>query len=112
MKPNRSEKEARLRKKAEQLIQDYLAWEDSHLQPNLTQIEDVILELRKELGQEMAHMLLEDQEERTPAPGRSAALRAESLDRSPKTALSPGLRNRSRGRCCRLDLEPGGRLLL
>jgi hypothetical protein len=71
MKHNRSEKEARLRKKAEKIIQDYLAWEESHPQPNLTQIEDVILQLRKELGQEMARMLLEEQEARTPAPGPS-----------------------------------------
>ncbi len=69
MKKSTEEKRARLRAKADKIIDDYLAWEASHPQPDLKQIEDIALKLRKELGQEMAQMAVEEQSERTPAPG-------------------------------------------
>jgi hypothetical protein len=69
MKLRREEKQARLETKAKQVIKDYLDWEDQHPKPNLTEMEDVILKLRKELGKEMAQMLLEEQEARKPVPG-------------------------------------------
>jgi hypothetical protein len=69
MKLSRDEKRVRLEMKARQVIEDYLDWEDQHPKPNLTEMEDVILKLRKELGREMAQMILEAQEERKPVPG-------------------------------------------
>jgi hypothetical protein len=69
MKRSRQEKKDRLGAKADQLIERYLAWEEDHPQPNLTEIEDLILQLRKELGQEMAQLLLEEQAARAPVPG-------------------------------------------
>jgi DNA repair exonuclease SbcCD ATPase subunit len=69
MKRTREEKKARLQAKAEQVIEEYLKWEESNPKPNLTQIEDIILKLRKELGQEMAEMMLEEQGAKTPVPG-------------------------------------------
>jgi uncharacterized protein with PIN domain len=39
----------------------------------LKQIEDIALKLRKELGQAMAQMAVEEQAERTPAPGPQCA---------------------------------------
>jgi len=69
MKLSREEKRVRLEVKARQVIDEYLDWEEKHPKPKLTEIEDVILELRKELGREMAQMLLEEQEERKPVPG-------------------------------------------
>lgn len=69
MKLSREEKKARLEVRAERVIDEYLEWEAAHPQPNLTEMEDIILKLRKELGKEMAQMLLEQQEERQPVPG-------------------------------------------
>jgi hypothetical protein len=69
MEGNRAQKRARLLAKAEQLIEEYLVWEESHPRPDLTQIEDIALKLRKELGKEIAQMALEDQVARTPVPG-------------------------------------------
>ena len=69
MKRSRAEKRTRLLAKAEKLIDEYLAWEESHPRPDLTQIEDIALKLRKELGKEIAQMALEDQAVRTPVPG-------------------------------------------
>ena len=69
MKKSKEEKRVRLRAKADKIIDEYLAWEEHHPQPDLKQIEDMALKLRKELGQEMAQMAVEEQRERTPAPG-------------------------------------------
>jgi hypothetical protein len=73
MKKSDEEKRARLRAKADKVIDEYLAWEASHPQPDLKQIEDIALKLRKELGQEIAQMALEEQYKRTPAPGPKCA---------------------------------------
>ena len=69
MKKSIEEKRARLRAKADEVIDEYIAWEASHPQPDLKQIEDIALKLRKELGQEIAQMAVEEQRVRTPAPG-------------------------------------------
>lgn len=69
MKQSREEKKVRLQAKAEQVIEELLEWEESNPKPNLTEIEEIILKLRKELGKEMAQMVLEEQEARAPAPG-------------------------------------------
>jgi len=69
MKLSREEKKERLEAKAEKVIDEYLEWEERHPKPNLTEMEDIILKLRKELGKEMAQMLLEEQEGRTVVPG-------------------------------------------
>lgn len=69
MKLSREEKRVRLEAKAGKVIDAYLDWEDQHPKPNLTEMEDVILKLRKELGKEMAQMILEEQAERKPVPG-------------------------------------------
>ncbi len=69
MKKSIEEKRARLRAKAEEVIDEYLAWETNHLRPDLKQIEEIALRLRKEIGQEIAQMAVEEQEERRPVPG-------------------------------------------
>jgi hypothetical protein len=79
MKMSREEKQARLETKARQVIENYLDWEDQHPKPNLTEVEDVILKLRKELGKEMAQMILEEQEERKPVPGPKCAKCGEEM---------------------------------
>ena len=49
MKRSKAEKRARLLAKMEEVVDEYLALEEGHPQPDLTQIEDIALELRKEL---------------------------------------------------------------
>jgi DNA-directed RNA polymerase subunit RPC12/RpoP len=69
MKESKEEKRARLLAKAAQAIDEYLEWEEKNPEPDLTQIEDIALELRKEFGQEIAQVAVENQSTRTPAPG-------------------------------------------
>ena len=73
MHRRQEEKRERLLAKAEKLIDEYLAWEESHPRPDLTEIEDIALKLRKELGKEIAQMALEAQAERRPVPGPKCA---------------------------------------
>lgn len=69
MKRTRQQKKSDLMSKAEQLIDQLLDWDLQTERPDLTQIEDIVLKLRKELGQEMAETLLAGQAERNPVPG-------------------------------------------
>jgi hypothetical protein len=46
-----------------------LDWNDETPRPNLTQIEEVVLKLRKRLGEKMACVVIESQETRRGAPG-------------------------------------------
>ena len=73
MKESKEEKRARLQAKAAQAIDEYLEWEEKNPQPDLTQIEDIALKLRKEFGQEIAQVAIENQASRTPAPGPKCA---------------------------------------
>jgi len=50
MKRQRSEVKAELMQKAELLIDQLLDWEEQSAKPDLTQMEDVVLNLRKQLG--------------------------------------------------------------
>ena len=67
MKLTRAQKEAKLRKAADEVIEKLLAWDDENKAPNLTQIEDEILELRRQMGQEMLAVVLRGQETGQPA---------------------------------------------
>lgn len=73
MKKSQEEKRARLRAKADKVIEAYLEWEVRHPQPDLREIEDISIRLRKELGQEMAQIAVEGQGERKPVPGPQCA---------------------------------------
>ena len=72
-KESKEEKRARLLAKATQAIDEYLAWEEQHAAPDLTQIEDIALKLRKDFGQEIAQVAIENQASRTPVPGPKCA---------------------------------------
>ena len=69
MKRSKEEKRARLMAKAEEVIEEYLEWEEEHERPDMTDIEEISMRLRKSIGQEIAQMTVEDQEERVPVPG-------------------------------------------
>jgi hypothetical protein len=66
MKLTRAEKKARLEAAAAGLIEELLEWDEKNEKPNLTQIEDAVLELRQRFGQEMALTLVEGQAARQP----------------------------------------------
>ena len=73
MTENKEEKRVWMLAKASQIIDEYLAWEEKNPRPDLMQIEDIALKLRKEFGQEIAQLAIENQEARTPAPGPRCA---------------------------------------
>ena len=68
MKRSRSQKKAKLMAKAEELFEQLLNWDENTPRPTLTQIEDIILRMRKEMGEEMAEVVLEGQEQKAPVP--------------------------------------------
>ena len=73
MKESTEEKRNRLLERAASIIDEYLEWEAEHPRPDLMQIEEVALKLRKELGQEIAQVAIENQASRTPVPGPKCA---------------------------------------
>jgi uncharacterized protein with PIN domain len=66
---SRQEKKAELMQAAEGLIDELLDWDEQAEAPTLTEIENVILKLRQQMGQQMAEEVLRGQEARTPVPG-------------------------------------------
>ena len=68
MRRSKEEKREELLAKAEEVIDEYLAWEDSHPRPDLSEIEEIALVLRKVLGREIAQMAVEEQEKRQVVP--------------------------------------------
>lgn len=69
MERERREKQAAMMTVAKELIDELLDWDEQAEAPSLTQIEEVILKLRKQFGQELAQVVLEGQEARKPVPG-------------------------------------------
>lgn len=67
MKLTRAQKEAKLRKAADEIIEALLAWDEENRAPNLTQIEDEILTLRRQMGKEMLSVVVAGQEASQPA---------------------------------------------
>jgi len=65
----REQEKTRLVQYAEHLIDEALDWQDETERPNLTQIENKILELRRRFGQELAREVIEAQEAKQPVPG-------------------------------------------
>ena len=72
MKRKRSEVKAELMQKAELLIDQMLDWEEQTARPDLTQMEDVVLNLRKQLGEQLTLALVDQQEAKQPAAVRCA----------------------------------------
>jgi hypothetical protein len=59
--------------KAEAVYDELLDWEEKTEKPNLTQIEEVVLELQKRLSEEMAKDIVYAQEAKQPVPGPQCA---------------------------------------
>lgn len=67
MKSSRAQKKAELLAEAEALIESLLDWDERTNKPNLRQIEDEVLALRRQFGQRLAQAVIEDQEAKQPA---------------------------------------------
>jgi hypothetical protein len=67
MKRSREQKKAELLAEAKTLIESLLDWAEQTSKPNLRQIEDEVLELRRRFGQRLATSVIEDQEAKQPA---------------------------------------------
>ena len=59
----------RLQAKAEEVIEAYMDWEEENPRPDLLQIEEVVLRLRKEFGRELTQVAVEAHPMCTPVPG-------------------------------------------
>lgn len=66
MKLNRAQKRAEMEKAAAEMIEVLLDWEEENRAPNLREIEDELLLLRKRFGQVLAAQVLENQEASQP----------------------------------------------
>jgi uncharacterized protein with PIN domain len=69
MKASREEKKARLMVQLEKAAEELLDWEEQNPRPTLTQLEDIVLMLRKQIGEEMAEEVIERMEAKAMAPG-------------------------------------------
>jgi hypothetical protein len=69
MRSSREGRKAGLMKKLESAVEELLDWEEETDRPNLTQIEDKVLKLRKQVSEEMAMELIRAQEAKQPVPG-------------------------------------------
>ncbi len=79
MKQTREQKEKKLRKAADEMIEGLLAWDEENRRANLTQIEDKILELRQRVGEEMMRVVVGSQEEGQPGESPKCAQCGEEM---------------------------------
>ncbi len=66
MKRTREQKREELLKAAQGMIEELLDWEERTERPNLTQIENCVVQLRQQLGQRMAELVIADQDAAQP----------------------------------------------
>jgi uncharacterized protein with PIN domain len=67
MKKSREQIKAAFMVEAEELFDELMEWDEQTREPDLTQIEEKILELRKRFGEQLAQQVILRQEERQPA---------------------------------------------
>ena len=67
MKKSREQLKAAFMVEAEELFDELMDWNDQTQAPDLTQIEEKVLELRKRFGEQMAQQVILRQEARQPA---------------------------------------------
>ena len=69
MSRTRAELRAKLLAEAERAIDDLLDWTDQTPRPNLTQIENAVLKMRRQLSERAAQAVIETQAAQRPVPG-------------------------------------------
>jgi uncharacterized protein with PIN domain len=69
MKRTRAELKAALMRQAEAAIEQLLDFDEQTVEPTLTQIEDAVLKLRKQISEQAALALIERQPNTHPVPG-------------------------------------------
>jgi uncharacterized protein with PIN domain len=67
MKKSRGQLKAEFITEVEERFDELMEWEEQTEKPNLTQIEEIILVLRKRFGERMAQHMIKRQEDRQPA---------------------------------------------
>ena len=67
MKKRREKLRAEFLVEAEELFDELMAWDDETQEPDLTQIEEIVLKLRGRFGERLAETLPDQQEKRQPA---------------------------------------------
>jgi hypothetical protein len=67
MKKNQDQLKAEFLAQAAALFDELMAWDEATPRPNLTQIEDIVLHLRQQLGEQLTQAVLAQQESRQPA---------------------------------------------
>lgn len=66
MKKSREQLKAAFMTKTEELFDELMDWDEQIQEPDLTQIEEKVLELRKRFGEQIAQQVILNQEERQP----------------------------------------------
>jgi len=69
MSPTRAELRAKLLAEAEQAIDELLDWTDQTPRPNLTQIENAVLKMRRQLSEQAAQAVIAAQDAQHLVPG-------------------------------------------
>ena len=79
MKKSREKLKLEFMVEAEALFDELMSWDERTPEPDLTQIEEVVLELRQRFGEQMAQAVLARQESRQPAEKVTCAQCEEEL---------------------------------
>ena len=66
MRKNKEKLKAEILAEAEALFDELMAWDEDTPKPNMTQIEDVVLQLRERFGERLTQAVLARQESRQP----------------------------------------------
>jgi len=67
MKKSREALKAEFVEEAETLFDELMTWDEENAEPDLTQIEEIVLKLRKRFGEQIAQAVIKRQEKRQPA---------------------------------------------
>jgi uncharacterized protein with PIN domain len=67
MKKNREKLKAEFLAEAEALFDQLMVWEERTTKPDMTQIEEIVLQLRQRIGEQMTQAVIARQESRQPA---------------------------------------------
>lgn len=116
MKQTRAQKETKLRKAADEMIEAFLAWDEENSAPNLTEIEEVILALRQGIGQALLGVALAGQDlsqpvESPPCPECGAKMRNKGQKRRAVESRVGGVeleRSHYYCACCQSGIFPPG----